>query len=409
MASSTDPVTSSTVLCDSEREFILDGCRDDCRIDGRTRNEFRSYTIITSTRFDKDKKPQHNQQQQPLVLSNGSARLISAANGGCNSLHVLCSVKAEIVQPSLNRLNEGIVQLYVDGFTSASFGGSSTSIGSGNKRRKEEEIQSLLSKLILDHVVDKKALCIVPGQYVWKIHIDLYFLSASAGSILDSSSHVIRAALQNTFLPSVTAVNVASTTTNNINNNNNNAKNESSNRFDVVVDGDITSAVTPPGVHTAPIVVTVTIMKCKDLSISNGLAKQYVFIVDATAHEEACSYAQVRISLCVDDNTNDNNDNNEINENDSKKRQKNHQNTNNDTSKNSSSLKVTIYSIIKTGLGSLSNQLFTTCVTIATDAAYKAQNAHYLCASTNSSSSSSAIPMSSNVHHSFLQEQFAIQ
>ena len=71
-------------------------------------------------------------------------------------------------------------------------------------------LESTLSHLLLPHLVDVKALCVVPHHYVWKLHIDLFLIATSGGSLVDACSHVIHAALQNTQLPHVTPLPMSS-------------------------------------------------------------------------------------------------------------------------------------------------------------------------------------------------------
>jgi exosome complex component RRP42 len=304
----------STQLSQSEQDFIRQGCRDDCRSDGRTRDEFRSYTIVTghdATDADNDtnmedangSKSHQQQQPPPLVLSNGSARLFSSSAGCCNHTHILCSVKAEVVHPAPNQPNQGVVELYVDTLT--------TALGNGNSRSRQRQQTdgwtATLQQLLVEHLVDLSALVIVPGMYVWRLHVDLYLLQADAGSLLDAASHVMRAALANTLLPSITTTTSATTpnpttamdktaTTDSSNNNAN---------TDLVVDGDVWKARPPPGVERAPILVTVAVLKCPTSTATNTSTNTgnqhglpvHVLIVNATLEEEACAYCLVHVAV----------------------------------------------------------------------------------------------------------------
>jgi exosome complex component RRP42 len=194
-------------------------------------------------------------------LSNGSARLVG------HNLHVLCSVKAEVVHPSHHRPDQGVVEIHVD------------SLAPTGRRSVEEELEAALSKLLTEHLVDAKALCLVPGQYVWRLHIDLYLLAAGSGSLLDASSHVIRAALRNTLLPVVTASQRSD-------------GKQTRGKVDLLVDGDIQSAQPPVGADRAPVIVTVTLLKS---------LKGPVMVLDATAEEEACAVSVVHVAADVSD------------------------------------------------------------------------------------------------------------
>ena len=95
---------TSCLLGQSERNYILAGCRQDCRLDGRTCHELRPYVMV---RYNGD---------DPLMLSHGSARLLSAnacSNG--ESTQLLASVKAELVPPPVQHLpNHGAEVLNLD-------------------------------------------------------------------------------------------------------------------------------------------------------------------------------------------------------------------------------------------------------------------------------------------------------
>jgi exosome complex component RRP42 len=342
-SSSSSSLLLSTQLSQSEQDFIRQGCRENCRSDGRTRDEFRSYTIVTghdatdadatgmnatsNSNSNSNSSTPHHQQQQapPLVLSNGSARLFSASAGCCNNTHILCSVKAEVVHPAPNKPDLGVVELYVDTLTTAiGSGGSSRAV----QRKLQDGWTATLQQLLVEHLVDLTALCIVPGQYVWRLHVDLYLLQCDAGSLLDATSHVMRAALANTLLPSITTTVAAPAVTANANataattvETDQKSKDANANanaNTDLVVDGDVWKARPPPGVERAPILVTVAVLKCQSASSSSTAAAAaaatstttttgresslpvHVLIVNATLEEEACAYCLVHVAIVTD-------------------------------------------------------------------------------------------------------------
>lgn len=240
------------IISSSEQKFIIEGCQENCRQDGRSRPEFRPYLTVvgdsssTSTSTDTDDLP----QQPPLVLSNGSARVFLATG----ETHILVSAKAELVVPALSRPNEGVIDVHVD-----------------LMQKRDEDLESILSSLLLPHLVDTEKLCIVPNHYVWRLHLDLLIMSSDGGSLLDACSQGIHAALVNTLLPKVSYVAA-----------------QIGEKPTLQVDGDITSAACIPGVEQAPVIVTVSMLKSRNTP---------VFILDATAEEEACAYAQVHVVL----------------------------------------------------------------------------------------------------------------
>jgi exosome complex component RRP42 len=316
MASSSSSLLS-TQLSQSEQDFIRQGCRENCRSDGRTRDEFRSYTIVTGhdatdadanssmNDISKSSTTPHQQQAAPLVLSNGSARLFSSSAGCCNNTHILCSVKAEVVHPAPNEPDKGVVELYVDTLTTAiGSGGSSRAV----QRKLQDGWTATLQQLLVEHLVDLSALCIVPGQYVWRLHVDLYLLQCDAGSLLDATSHVMRAALANTLLPSITTTvaSAPSTKTTTVETTTDQKTSSKDANTDLVVDGDVWKARPPPGVERAPILVTVAVLKCKSATTTSATSTTgpslpvHVLIVNATLEEEACAYCLVHVAIVTD-------------------------------------------------------------------------------------------------------------
>lgn len=271
-------------LSASERQYILDGIRDNIRADGRSRNQFRQYTIVTGQQSDDSvgRGPQQHREQPALILSNGSARVFFASG----ATHIICSVKAELSHPSPEKPTMGQFEIHVDSLTSAA------------SRRKTEEdnnhLKSILSALLVTHLLDLEALCIAPG-YAWKLNVDLLVLSGTAANLVDPCSHVIQAALQQTLLPNVsptikntTSASIPSTGTIG------SISTHGSAQIDLLLESDIAQARPPPGIDKAPIVVTVTV--CQAIE-PNGLPSKLSLLLDATVEEQACSYCQVHVAI----------------------------------------------------------------------------------------------------------------
>ncbi|OEU16799.1 hypothetical protein FRACYDRAFT_186105 [Fragilariopsis cylindrus CCMP1102] len=230
----------------SESKFIIEGCRDGCRVDGRSRKDFRLYSSVVGD----------------FALSCGSARIFLATK----ETHVLVSIKAELVVPASSSPSEGTVEVHVDYMQ-------------GNNNR-DDDLESTLSNLLVPHLVDKKKLCIAPDYFVWKLNIDVFVITSGGGSLIDACSHGIHTALQKTLLPSITVV----------------PANEGGggNKPTVQVDSDIKAAECIPGVENVPIIVTVSLLKHKKIP---------VMIVDATSEEEACAFSKVHVVLDRDESS----------------------------------------------------------------------------------------------------------
>ena len=289
-ASETAAVTSSVVtassglasaVSQSELKYILQGCRDDCRVDGRRRNEFRPYSIVVND----------------ICLSYGSARVFLPSG----STHIIVSVRAELVIPpstplstsaSGGRNEEGVIEVHVD-------------FMHGNNRAAEDDLESTLSSLLVPHLVDRKALCVSPDHYVWKLSIDVLVVASGGGSLVDACSLGIKAALRRTLLPKITLVSTDTAKSKSVEGGSNTdvsstvdtTTKTSDGRPTIQVDSDIRSAQPIPGISSnegddgdmIPTIVTVSVLRDDQ--------KSPLFIVDATGEEECCSFAQVHVVL----------------------------------------------------------------------------------------------------------------
>ena len=269
------------------------------RSDGRSTRDFRPYhatsgadaaaaaaAATANTAAASSSSP--SAPTAPLVLSNGSSRISLPGS----DTDVLCSVRAELVVPSAERPGEGVVEMNVDLLPSASSRGG----GGDNRRRRTEEMEiaAALTNLLLPHVVDRSALCVIPGKYVWRLAVDVLVLTCD-GNVVDVCALAIRAAVRSTVLPLVTPVakagvdsgggggggSVVGTTTGRVSD-------------DFIVDGDIAKASIPPGAEHCPVVVTVFVLD-KERGGS-------VFIVDARSDEELCSATRISVSIDPDGN-----------------------------------------------------------------------------------------------------------
>ena len=228
------------MISSSESKFIIEGCRDGCRVDGRSRKDFRLYSSVVGD----------------FALSNGSARIFLATKES----HVLVSVKAELVVPASSAPSEGAVEVHVDYMQ-------------GNTSSRDDELASTLSNLLVPHLVDREKMCVASNYFVWKLNIDVLIITSGGGSLIDACSQGIHAALQQTLLPRLTVVP---------------ASEGKGNKPTIQVDSDINAAERIPGVENAPVIVTVSLLRHK---------KTPVMIVDATEEEEACAFARVHVVL----------------------------------------------------------------------------------------------------------------
>ena len=275
-------------LSPAEMRYIIEGCVNDMRSDGRSVRDFRRYGITPSSSSSSSTSSSVSTaamaSSAPLVLSNGSSRVTLPGS----DTDVLCSVRAELVVPSALHPNEGAVELNVDLLPSAA-----SVAGSDNRRRRTEEMEiaAILTDLLLPHVVDRSQLCVIPGKYVWKLNVDVMVLTCD-GNVVDVCALAIRSAIRSTVLPMVTPVAKAGNEDGEAGGSENSGKASD----DFMVDGDIAKASVPSGAESCPVVVTVFVLD-KERGRGNSSGGS-VFIVDAQSDEEFCS--STRISVSVD-------------------------------------------------------------------------------------------------------------
>ena len=231
----------------AEQYYILEGCRDNCRLDGRTRTHLRPFSLVTS---------------DPLILSHGSSRILAAAS----ETELLCSVKAELVHPSIDAPTRGVIEIHVD---------IGSDDGDYRKRRlTEQQLEASLNFLLKDNLVDLSTLCVVPDQYVWRLYCDLVILKYDGGSVLDIASRALRGALLQTKLPYVVP-----------------HSNKGQAQVDLAVDGDVQKA---RGVleenDSCPVIISVAICKCPPNSTP-------VLVLDTTLEEELCASCIVLLAV----------------------------------------------------------------------------------------------------------------
>jgi exosome complex component RRP42 len=228
----------------AEQYYILEGCRDNCRADGRSRVDLRPFSLLTT---------------DPLVLSHGSSRILAS------NTEILCSIKAELVHPRPETPHQGVVEFHVDLGTNGDF---------RKRRLLEQQLQTSLTFLLQDTLVPLESLCVVPGHYAWRLHCDLLVLQLGGGSVVDVASRALRGALLQTKLPHVVPLG---------------SSNKGEATVDLAVDGDMHKAHSIVGT-TIPVIVSVAIAKCPPNSTP-------VLVLDATAHEELCASCIVRVAI----------------------------------------------------------------------------------------------------------------
>lgn len=227
----------------SERRFIVEGVAANVRADGRARLGHRAAAVETAL----------------LSQSNGSAR-VSLAGAGTD---VLASVKLEVAAPRPEAPEAAVVSMGVSCCPSVS-----AKLAGRAVEELNVELSQLLTRLLCSGPgVDLQHYCIVPGESVWAIHVDVMVFE-STGNLPDVISMAVYAALNDTVFPAVRLVGVEGE--------------------DKTIEVD-----TDPAAGQ--------LMAAQDWPICITLGKiGGHFIVDPTQEEELCMTAQV--SVAVDPN-----------------------------------------------------------------------------------------------------------
>jgi exosome complex component RRP42 len=226
------------MLSPGEIQFIRNGVKENIRVDGRSRLDFRPIILETGL----------------LPQANGSARLV------LDGTDVLVGVKAELGSPSLDIPDQGRVEVSVECCPSAS----PEFEGKGGNALNLELGRILERSLSYYSILNLKSLCLIPGKQCWVLYVDALVLD-SAGNLLDAWSIATRAAFSNTKIP---VINVMSSE--------NELELDSEHMFSI-------------DVKNVPVCVTFTMI--------GGL-----YVADSTLEEESCGDSRVSFFVTADGN-----------------------------------------------------------------------------------------------------------
>lgn len=167
-------------ISEAERRFLLDGVAQGVRNDGRGCYDYRRVCF----------------EMDPLPTATSSCRL-RAGETDC-----LVSVKCDVIKTNRQCPAAGNFQVSVDCAASVSFALSD----SWNLQEASGQLSALLETLCAsDDVVDRDALCLIPGEFAWDVRAEILVLTCG-GNLLDSVSLALSATLMETLLPKVDVV-----------------------------------------------------------------------------------------------------------------------------------------------------------------------------------------------------------
>ncbi|XP_040574548.1 exosome complex component RRP42 [Lepeophtheirus salmonis] len=163
---------ASVVMGDAEKTFILEGIKENVRVDGRHRKDVRPIILETDI----------------ITHANGSARIRLA------NTDVLVGVKADLTKDQ-----PGGLAFYVD----CSANASPEFEGRGGEDLATE-ISSTLATAYSDlRVFDTSILQVLKTRYSWVLCVDVLILEVGGGNLFDVSSAAVKSALFATKVPTV--------------------------------------------------------------------------------------------------------------------------------------------------------------------------------------------------------------
>lgn len=157
-----------------ERKYIVDQLNKNQRIDGRKFFEFRPITIVPNV----------------IKKAEGSA-LVKIGD-----TTVIAGVKLQLGAPFPDTPDDGVFILNVELSPIAS-----PSFESGPPSPAGIEIARVADRAIREsEAIDTKALCVISGEQVWIVFVDVYILD-DHGNLIDAVTLASMAALANTKIP----------------------------------------------------------------------------------------------------------------------------------------------------------------------------------------------------------------
>ncbi len=168
------------IISEISKETIFDLLNQGRRIDKRSFTEYRDISIKTDY----------------IKKANGSA-MISIGN-----TTVVAGVKAQITTPFNNSPDEGILIINTESLALAN-----RNFEHGPPNKFTVEISRVVDRTIRESpLIDLKELCIVEGNKVWKLYVDIYIIDYD-GNMMDAACLSAVCALLTTKIPTATSVN----------------------------------------------------------------------------------------------------------------------------------------------------------------------------------------------------------
>lgn len=171
----------SELLSSGERAFIVEGAAANVRSDGRSRLDYREFSLQTSV----------------IPKANGSARL-RFFDAPCDATEVTIGVIADLGSPHMHTPDQGRLEVTVQ-FES----GTAPAAQAKAFEDRALVLTRLMQTLLADGGgLDLRKLCIVPSHHCWVLKVSC-LVNRDGGNILDAISIAARTALAHTTLAAV--------------------------------------------------------------------------------------------------------------------------------------------------------------------------------------------------------------
>ena len=272
------------------------------RVDGRKRTERRPISIQLIRHHD-------NPTDASSSSCSHSSTTTATVTLGAGT-RVTCTVTSELVAPMIDRPNDGILSFSIDISPSANTSyryatpastynlGASSSTTASNLPNADRH-QKIISNHILRTLercfvqpggaIDTEALCVVPGDYVWKIHCACTILDDS-GNIIDASVLACIAAIRHYRQPVVELVSSSNSQTGNATTN--------TVATPIIIPSHIKEPTPLPLLHT-PITISFAFIVNNNTASSISNSPKLGILIDPTNHEELCSRGRITIGMNV--------------------------------------------------------------------------------------------------------------
>jgi exosome complex component RRP42 len=235
-------------LSPTERLYIGEGVEKGIRSDGRSRDQFRPYSLTVDC----------------IPQANGSARI--QVQKGCD---ILIGIRLDLGTPTLEAPTKGKIICNVDCSTSTAL----NEIENRSFREINTFLAQTLEKLVVNSL-NLEDLCILAEHHCWLVYLDVLVLEFN-GNLLSCAMKALKSALKSLKIPqvSVTAIELE-------------ADQKEASEFALEIDQDNYTQLV---MHSFPELIT--------FNLISTLESGDLWFVDGTMQEELAAREQVHVAV----------------------------------------------------------------------------------------------------------------